>query len=225
VPSISMPRAPWTSYIVAGMAAAHPTIEPGSRTPTDVLAEAAAMNERCLLVGAPYDILTFAEGVHASFGWAGRLVVLTVGGWKTQQREAISPAQLRQRVGELLGVDPRDIRDGYGMVELNSVLIECSAHRKHIPPWLEVAVLSPRRFEPVPEGTEGMLAFFDPTATSFPGFVLSEDVAVRHDSPCSCGVAGPTLTGVRRLATVEARGCALTSTPQRAARHSVLQPV
>ncbi|MFI5907227.1 hypothetical protein [Dactylosporangium sp. NPDC051541] len=225
VPSISMPRAPWTSYIVAGMAAAHPTIEPGSRAAADVLAEAAALNERCLLIGAPHDVLSFAQAAGGSRRWDGRLVVLTVGGWKRHQGEALAPVELRERVSGLLGTDHRDIRDGYGMVELNSVLIECSAHRKHVPPWLEVAVLCPRRFEPVAEGTEGMLAFFDPTATSFPGFVLSEDVGVRHDTPCPCGVAGPTLTGVRRLVTVEARGCALTSMPQRAPRLAELQPV
>jgi long-chain-fatty-acid---luciferin-component ligase len=225
VPSVLAPRAPWTSYIVAGMAAAHPTIEPGARSARDVLAEAAAMNERCMVIGAPHDVLDFAERVGEAGRWGGRLVVVTVGGWKSKQQRALSPVALRSRVSELLGVDERDIRDGYGMVELNSVLIECAEHRKHVPPWLEVVALSPRQFEPVPGGTEGLLAFFDPTATSFPGFVLSEDAGVRHDTPCPCGVAGPTLTGVRRLALVEARGCALTSIPQTSRQPSALLPV
>jgi long-chain-fatty-acid---luciferin-component ligase len=207
------------------MAAAHPAIEPGQAAPPDVLAEAAALNERCLIIGAPHDVLAFAEAVRRPGHWSGRLVVMTVGGWKSQQRQALPPARLRDRVSELLGMDQRDIRDGYGMVELNSVLIECAEHHKHIPPWLEVCVLSPRRFEPVPDGTEGLLAFFDPTATSYPGFVLSEDVAVRRDGPCRCGLPGPALTGVRRLASVEARGCALTSSPRQVtAQRPVLQP-
>jgi long-chain-fatty-acid---luciferin-component ligase len=225
VPSISAPKAPWTSYIVAGMGAAHQMTEPGATPPAKLLADEAALNDRTMLVGAPYDVLDFAEAAGRSGPWSDRLLVLTVGGWKRSERQAISPAQLRSRVSAAIGVDPRDIRDGYSMVEINTVLLECAQHRKHIPPWLEVAVLSPRYFEPAPAGTEGMLAYFDPTVTSFPGFILSEDVGVRHDEPCPCGLPGPSLTGVRRMTSVEVRGCALASAPRASAARPVLQAV
>lgn len=214
VPQISAPHAPWTSYIVAGMGAAHQMTEVGAADPANVLTTDAEINERTMVVGAPYDVLAFAEAVGRPGPWSDRLLVMTVGGWKVRENTAISPQQLRERVSDALAIDPREIRDGYSMVEINTVLLECSHHRKHIPPWLEVAVVSPRRFEPVPPGTEGMLAYFDPTVTSFCGFVLSEDVGARHEEPCGCGLPGPTLTGVRRMTRVEVRGCALTSALQ-----------
>jgi long-chain-fatty-acid---luciferin-component ligase len=216
VPSISAPRAPWTSYVVAGMGAAHQLTQVGTGSPAaaDILAADAETNSRTMLVGAPADVLRFAAEVGRSGPWSEGLLVMTVGGWKTSEKQAISPTELRDQVSGRLGVDPREIRDGYSMVEINTTIAECSHHRKHIPPWLEVAVMSPRSFEPVPAGAEGMLAFFDPTATSYPGFILSEDIGTRHDQPCGCGLPGPTLTGVRRMTSVEARGCALTSAPK-----------
>ena len=213
LPSLSSERPPWTSYIVAGLASAHPMTVPGQRPAAEVIDAEIKTNAKCILMGSPQDVLRFADEVHTPGDWAGRLIVMTVGGWKTSERESISPVKLRRQVSERLGIEPKDIRDGYSMVEINTAFVECQQHRKHIPPWVEVAVMSPRRFEPVEAGVEGMLAFFDPTATSFPGFILSEDVGVRREDPCPCGIPGPSLMGVRRMTRVEARGCALASVP------------
>lgn len=225
LPTLSAERPPWTSYIVAGLASAHPMTLPGTRSPAEVLDTEIATNAKCILMGAPQDVLRFAEKVQTPGDRRGRLIVITVGGWKTSERESISPRHLRSRVSERLGIDPGDIRDGYSMVEINTAFVECQEHRKHIPPWVEVVAMSPRHFEPVDAGVEGMLAFFDPTATSFPGFILSEDVGVRREDPCGCGLPGPTLMGVRRMTRVEARGCALASVPIGSPAAFVPQPV
>jgi long-chain-fatty-acid---luciferin-component ligase len=134
--------------------------------------------------------------------------VITTGGWKKRENEAVSREVLEVLAEELLGVPRANFRDAYGMVELNSVVFECEAHGKHPPPWLEVVVRRPRDLSVASPGEEGLLTFLDPTPLSYPGFLASEDLGSLHDG-CACGRPGPTLKVARRLAGIEERGCAL----------------
>ncbi|MEA2493919.1 MAG: long-chain-fatty-acid---luciferin-component ligase [Thermoleophilaceae bacterium] len=138
-----------------------------------------------------------------------RPFVITAGGWKRREDEAVDRASLTALVGERLSVPPERVRDAFNMVELNTVLFECEHARKHVPPWLTVIPRRPSDMHPAEPGDTGLLAFLDPTATSYPGFVLSEDFGFLHPEGCPCGRAGDTLALTRRLATVEQRGCGL----------------
>jgi long-chain-fatty-acid---luciferin-component ligase len=180
---------------------------------TDALRDAEP-DERLLLVGPPPLFLQFAEYVERH--GPGRplagadCVLVTAGGWKRASAEAIEPAELRARLCETLGIeDAARIRDAFNMVELNTVLIECAAHRKHAPPWLVATARDPRTLAPLPSGETGVLAYLDPTPTSYPGFVLSEDFGSIHTEPCACGRTAPTVKIERRVKRIESRGCAL----------------
>jgi long-chain-fatty-acid---luciferin-component ligase len=90
------------------------------------------------------------------------------------------------------------------------VLFECSHKAKHVPPWLYASARDPRTLAEVKSGEPGLLAFADPTPTSYPGFVLSDDFgSVSRRIPCPCGITSDTLTIERRVNKVETRGCAL----------------
>ncbi len=136
--------------------------------------------------------------------------VITAGGWKGDHARAIRPDAFRAEVRAALQVpDASQIRDSYNMVELNSTIHECAAHHKHVPPWVEVQARDPATNRVLEPGREGILAFLDPSATSYPCFILSEDFGVVFDGTCPCGRAGARLRVTRRLNRVEARGCAL----------------
>jgi hypothetical protein len=55
---------------------------------------------------------------------------------------------------------------------------------------------------------EGLLAFLDPFATSYPGFVITEDRATLAFGRCGCGRPGAFIEGeIERAPGAEVRGC------------------
>jgi long-chain-fatty-acid---luciferin-component ligase len=55
----------------------------------------------------------------------------------------------------------------------------------------------------------GLLVFLDPTPASYPGFVLSGDLGrISHVDDCPCGRPGVCIEVIRRVSTIESRGCA-----------------
>lgn len=165
-----------------------------------------------LVIGPPFRIADLAEEILA----AGKPLVLrdtsfivSAGGWKRHQNEAIARPAYTDLVMRAFGILETAVRDEFNMVELNSVLTECQAHEKHVLPWLDVNTRDPRTNEPLPEGTEGILAYCDGSARSYPCFILGEDYGVVESGPCSCGRIGKRVRIVRRLEGIEARGCAL----------------
>lgn len=137
--------------------------------------------------------------------------VITGGGWKRRAGEDVGRDGLVDAIHTLAGGEEVDVRDTFNMVELNTVLFECSAGWMHAPPWLHLQAVDPTYAAGGPLGDRpGLLAFCDATAASYPGFVLTEDVVrVRPPAdPCPCGAAGHRLRYVRRVRRTESRGCA-----------------
>lgn len=167
------------------------------------------------LVGPPILFLRLLhflheEGVTLDLGAQGGFVV-TAGGWKSFSDEQIEREEFTTLCTTLLGVKGRgQIRDAYNMVELNTVLFECELGIKHIPPWLIIESLDPETLAPKQSNEMGLLAFYDPLPTSYPGFILSDDFGKVNKETCACGRSGPTFEFCRRVALVEGRGCALT---------------
>jgi long-chain-fatty-acid---luciferin-component ligase len=88
--------------------------------------------------------------------------------------------------------------------------MDCEHGRKHCPPWLHASARAPKTLAPLGWGESGILAYLDPTATSYPCFVLSDDFgSVTRGERCPCGRSGDVLTIERRINRIEARGCAL----------------
>lgn len=167
-----------------------------------------------ILVGPP--ALFAAVAAEAESSGAGiRLAetgafAVTAGGWKRHDGEAIEPAALASRVSASLGLSgPDRVRDAFNMVELNTVLFECEHHRKHVPPWLHVTARDPGTLDALPSGQAGVLAWLDPTAVSYPAFLLSDDFGLLDESACACGRGGESVSIIRRVRKVESRGCAL----------------
>lgn len=166
-----------------------------------------------LIIGPPRLILELcrwliARGERLDLSRRSGLVV-TAGGWKSHLAHAISREELTALVTDALGVAPDAVRDAFNMVELNSVLFECEHRRKHVPPWLEVIVRNPSDMSCAAPGEEGVLTYLDPSPTSYPGFVFSDDLGRLSSDSCECGRFGRTLALSRRLTKVEERGCAL----------------
>jgi long-chain-fatty-acid---luciferin-component ligase len=167
-----------------------------------------------ILVGPPALFATVAAeaeqaGVTLRLAEAGAFAI-TAGGWKRHGGEALEPAALAARVSAALGLSgPDRVRDAFNMVELNTVLFECEQHRKHLPAWLHVTARDPGTLDVLPAGEVGVLAWLDPTAASYPAFLMSDDFGLIDDSACPCGRPGESVSVVRRVRTVESRGCAL----------------
>jgi long-chain-fatty-acid---luciferin-component ligase len=90
------------------------------------------------------------------------------------------------------------------------VIFECAHGRKHLPPWLYAAARHPRSLELLGDGEPGILSFLDPSAVSYPAFILSDDFgSVTRAASCSCGLRTDVLQIERRINRIESRGCAL----------------
>ncbi|WEG18272.1 LuxE family acyl-protein synthetase [Alkalihalophilus pseudofirmus] len=137
--------------------------------------------------------------------------IVTLGGWKRFTGQQISREEFNKRCEEYLGVKQSNVRDMYGLVEANMLAIECDQHKKHMPPWVHISIRNPKNvLEEVNPGERGVIAIFDPTSTSYPGFILTEDVGYIHtDEACTCGRSGQMLHYISRLPGVEVGCCAI----------------
>ena len=166
--------------------------------------------------GSPMLILELANFITES---GQRLTTLTEdsrvtsgGGFKNLGGEIITRAQYDERVSAAYGVPRKNIRDAYAMSEINGFLSECDQNVKHLPPWLHLSVRNPADLdEEVGKGVEGLPAFLDPLAHSYPGFVVADDivkVVVADGERCACGRFGPCIDAfIRRAEGAESRGC------------------
>jgi long-chain-fatty-acid---luciferin-component ligase len=170
-------------------------------------------NTQPVLVGPPIffvHLMQFLDDEHVALDLGLRDgFIVTAGGWKNFASEQIERTEFVSRCETRFGVRHDQLRDAYNMVELNTVIFECELGAKHIPPWLVVEALDPEKLTPVPSDEMGLLAFFDPLPTGYPGFILSDDFGRIGRETCSCGRSGPTLEFCRRVALPEGRGCAL----------------
>jgi long-chain-fatty-acid---luciferin-component ligase len=208
----------WIAYVMAGVAVIYTTrcyVQNDVFDIEQLVADMTAVphSEGISVVGPPPLLLDLAKFLEARGGVAlgDRALVLATGGWKRRQGEAVARGEFDRRVTAALGLAAiEQVRDTYNMVELNTVMFECAHKAKHCAPWVYASARDPRTLAELPSGQAGLLAFADPTPTSYPGFVLSDDFGtVQRRVQCACGIAGDTLTIERRVNKVETRGCAL----------------
>ncbi|HET9950132.1 MAG TPA: hypothetical protein VFQ22_14515, partial [Longimicrobiales bacterium] len=132
--------------------------------------------------------------------------IMETGGFKGAGRE-VTRGELYERLAYATGVPRERIVSEYGMTELLSQLYEPvlsegpGAAGTHVPPpWLRVRALDPDTLEELPDGVDGLLAFFDLANLGSVCHVLTEDVG-------SVVKGGVRLTG--RAAGAEPRGCSI----------------
>ncbi len=137
--------------------------------------------------------------------------IINLGGWKRFTGEEIPREEYNRECVEYLGVQPHQIRDMYGLIEGNMVAIECSHHRKHVPPWVHFSAreLDDPRKE-IHDGRRGVLAIIDPTCLAYPAYILTEDmVHLDETSSCPCGRNGQRVNFVARVEGSELGCCAV----------------
>lgn len=173
---------------------------------------AAIQDEHPLLVfGAPFQVRRFCVRVK---GGEGRLalptgsLLVTGGGWKTYAGERLTRPQLLDIVAESLAIPGERCLDSYSTAEINASLATCRIGRYHVPPLLEAVVLDEALTGVPGQPGPGLLAFLDPFAASYPGFVITGDRATLEFGTCGCGRSGAFLDGeIDRAPGAEIRGC------------------
>ena len=183
---------------------------PATDSAVAFLERAAAERRPALVFGPPGEAATLCEAMLAQ-GRSVRLAtgsrVVTGGGWKTGR--PLARPDLLAVVRSALGLAPSSVSDGYSATELNAVLSTCDEGRYHVPPLLEVLLLDDAFEWLGPGDGEGLLAFLDPFACSYVGFLAFGDYARVTSAPCPCGLAGAALVGeIVRAPAQEPRGCA-----------------
>lgn len=143
------------------------------------------------------------EGGHPRLPEGSRM--METGGFKGRSRQ-VTRERLYAAAQERLGIPTGRIVNEYGMTELLSqlyepVLSEGQEARQHVPPWwLQVRALDPLTLDPLPEGSEGLLAFYDLANLGSVSAVLTQDVGTVEQGRVR-------LRG--RAPRAEARGCSL----------------
>jgi long-chain-fatty-acid---luciferin-component ligase len=165
------------------------------------------------IVGPPFlvnRLLRYLELEEIQIELDPESLVITLGGWKRYTGESISREDFDDKLHRYLGVSPDRVRDMYGMIESNMVAVECEHHNKHVPPWCYISIrdVSDPTVE-VPSGQTGLIAILDATNTSYPGFLLSDDVGEISDTACACGRTGQTVSFRRRRQGAELGCCAV----------------
>lgn len=144
-------------------------------------------------------LLRFLERENISVRLDPFSMIITLGGWKRHTAEAIPDESFRERCHDLLGVRAVNVRDMYGMVESNMLAVECDLHRKHVPPWCYISIRDPgRTAKEIAPGETGTIAVLDALSTSYPGFLLTDDMGDVETGTCGCGRTGQVINYRRR---------------------------
>ncbi len=141
--------------------------------------------------------------VDLSQGW-----LMTGGGWKTLESEAISRQEFKNRLSEVTGLV--HFLDHYGMVEQTGcIYAECECGHLHASIYSDVIIRDYRDFSVCPNGTEGIIQVVSALPHSYPGHsLLTEDEGVvLGEDDCPCGRKGKYIRILGRMKSAELRGC------------------
>lgn len=210
----------WFLYIMSLIELIHPTQHYVRHEYFDVQAAIRRLLQlqkseirQIVIVGAPFRVLEMADALQknqVNLLAEERLIVVTAGGWKRHAGIEVPREQFHQRVLQSFGLcSPSQIRDVFNQVELNTAFVECEAHRKHVPPWIFATTRDVDTLKVLPTGSEGLLSYLDASATSFPAFLVTDDIGRIDEGKCPCGREGVTMQIHRRLTRADARGCAI----------------
>lgn len=166
------------------------------------------------IVGPPflvYKLVSYLKENEIRMKLDKQTRIINLGGWKRFTGMEIPRAEYNRLCAEYLGIKENQIRDMYGLVEANNLAIECEHGSKHVAPWVHYSVRDQQDLsKEVPDGRRGVLAILDPTSTSYPTFIMTEDlVYLKQDSECACGRNGQQLVYLTRVANAELGCCAI----------------
>lgn len=139
-----------------------------------------------------------------------RAVVFHGGGWKKLKDQKVSREVFSQRLADMLGCPPTEIRDFYGMAEQTGVIfVDCELGHKHVPVFGHVIMRDVRTMEECRVGERGLIEVMSVLGDSYYSqAVLTEDVGrMLGIDDCPCGRKGRYFMVEGRAEQAEVRGC------------------
>ncbi|MBI0582831.1 MAG: hypothetical protein ISF22_01240 [Methanomassiliicoccus sp.] len=146
-------------------------------------------------------------------GWKLNLpqaVVFHGGGWKKLKDKKVGRGAFSARLSSILGCDPAEVRDFYGMAEQTGVIfVDCELGRKHVPAFGQVIIRDVQTLKECPVGKRGLIEVMSVLGESYYGqAVLTEDAGTLLGiDDCPCGRKGRYFVVEGRAEQAEARGC------------------
>lgn len=134
--------------------------------------------------------------------------LMTGGGWKKLESEAISRTEFKKCFGELCGIT--HFLDHYAMVEQTGcIYAECECGNLHASIYSDVIIRDYKDFSPCGIGEKGIIQVVSALPHSYPGHsLLTEDEGIiLGEDDCPCGRKGKYIQIIGRLKNAELRGC------------------
>lgn len=134
--------------------------------------------------------------------------LMTSGGWKKLQSEAVSKEEFKARFEEVCGL--RHFLDHYGMAEqIGAIHAECECGHLHASVYSDIIPRRYKDFAPCEVGEPGILQMVSVLPHSYPGHsLISEDKGVLLGiDDCPCGRKGKYFQVLGRIKQAEIRGC------------------
>ncbi|MCI9258196.1 acyl-protein synthetase [Acutalibacter sp.] len=134
--------------------------------------------------------------------------LMTSGGWKKLQSEAVSKEEFKARFEEVCGL--RHFLDHYGMAEqIGAIHAECECGHLHASVYSDIIPRRYKDFSPCKVGEPGILQMVSVLPHSYPGHsLISEDKGVLLGiDDCPCGRKGKYFQVLGRIKQAEIRGC------------------
>lgn len=134
--------------------------------------------------------------------------LMTGGGWKKLQTEAISQKEFKARINKVCRIE--HFLDHYGMVEQTGcIYAECEYGHLHASNYSDVIIRNYKDFSVCPIGTRGIIQVVSVLPHSYPGHsLLTEDEGViLGEDDCPCGRKGKYIQILGRMKNAELRGC------------------
>jgi phenylacetate-coenzyme A ligase PaaK-like adenylate-forming protein len=170
--------------------------------------------------GLPLRILGMPAFIHELAGvlWEQKIrlqlhpasLILTGGGWKAAEKNALTREQFREMCTEVFSISPQNQRDAFGMAEHSAPYFTCSHHQFHVPVFNRLIIRDPVSLQPLPPDKSGLLQLVTPFNAMMPNLsILSTDWAMMHSKPCDCGKKSPTFQILGRSGLTKHKGCAI----------------
>lgn len=134
--------------------------------------------------------------------------LLTGGGWKRLQSEAVTPELFKQRGNKVCGLV--HFMDHYSMAEQSGCIYgECEYGCLHASIYSDIIPRRAEDFSPCDIGEKGVIQVLSVLPRSYPGnSLLTEDEGiVMGEDDCPCGRKGKYVKIVGRITNAEIRGC------------------
>ena len=156
------------------------------------------------ILGFPFYVWKLLEGMQKE-GIRLKLpkgsLVAFGGGWKQHVSEEVDKETMYRLVNEVLGIPKERCLEFFGAVEHPVLYCSCPNHHFHVPVYSRVIIRDAETYEPVQNGTPGLVNLVTPAMNSMPVLsIVTDDLGILHDgSECGCGIRTPYLEILGRV--------------------------